>query len=131
MKRPGLVTIVAVAETLAGAALVSVTVFAFLISREDGKARGLDPLAITALGALAGLAVISSFGLWKGEAWGWAFALLTCLTGLVIFLWDPIERRVWPHVDDLSFIVGFAVLVILLLLAPVRRFFLPSKEEAN
>ena len=129
MKRPVLVTIAAAAQTLAGAILIFVAASAFLASK-GANAKGLDPVATAALGALAALALISSFGLWTAKAWGWAFALLSDATGLVIFLWDPIQRRVWPDTDDLSFIIGFVVLLVLLLLAPVRRFLLRKKEEA-
>lgn len=129
MKRPVLVTIAVAAQTLAAAFLIVVAAFEFLISRGVGKAKGLDLIAIAALGVLAAIALVSSFGLWLAKAWGWAFAVLSDATGLVIFLWDPVQRRVWPDTDDLSFIIGFVVLLFLLLLSPVRRFLLAKKAE--
>src|SRR5689334_6994083 len=111
MKRPILVTITAAAHTLAGAVLIFVAASAFFASRGTGNVKGLDPVAMAALGGLAVLALISSLGLWLSKAWGWAFALLSDATGLLIFLWDPVQRRVWPGTDDLSFIIGFVVLL--------------------
>lgn len=82
------------------------------------------------LGGGASLVILSCLGLWRSKAWGWWLALLMDVLGLAAFLWDSVERHVWPDVDELSFIILFVVLIALLFLAPVRRFFLRRKQES-
>jgi uncharacterized membrane protein (DUF2068 family) len=130
MARPRWVITVAVLEGLVAGAAALITVFMLLgTERAPGEARGAIEVTEVAMGAFAAVVGVSCLGLWKRKLWGWWLALLTNLVGLVIFLWDPIERRVWPGVDELAFIVVFVVLLGLLVLRGPRRFFFDRKQE--
>ena len=127
MRRPWLVTITAVLEAVLGLALIGVAVQLLGIIKVLGDAS--DLVAAGLLGMIGLPAVVSCWGLWKGRAWGWWLALVVASLGLIAFLRDPITRRVQPDVDELAFIVTFALLLLLLMLSPVRRFFLRRDER--
>jgi hypothetical protein len=125
MPRPGLVTTVAVGESIAAVAFV--LVLADLIRGAEGT--GYFPVMGTVLEiGLIVLVLATAVALWKGKRWGWWLALLIDLLGAVIFLWDPVERHVWPDVDELAFIVLFVILLALLLLPQARSFFFGRNE---
>lgn len=125
MPRPGLVTTVAVGESIAAVAFV--LVLADLI--RGAKGTGYFPVMGTVLEiGLIVLVLATAVALWKGKRWGWWLALIIDLLGAVIFLWDPVERHVWPDVDELVFIVLFVVLLALLLLPQARSFFFGRNE---
>ena len=125
MPRPRSVTMVVVGECLAAAAFV--LVLADLI--RGAKGSGYFPLMGTALEiGLIVLVLASAIALWKGKRWGWWLALLIDLLGAVVFLWDPVERHVWPDLDELAFIVLFALLLAWLFLPRVRSWFFGRNE---
>jgi len=125
MPRPGLVMTVAVGESIAAVAFLLVLVD--LIRGAQGS--GYFPIMGTALEiGLIVLVLATAVALWKGKRWGWWLALLIDLLGAVIFLWDPVERHVWPDVDELAFIVLFVILLALLLLPRARSFFFGRNE---
>jgi hypothetical protein len=125
MPRPRSVTIVAVGECLAAAAFVLVLVD--LIRGAKGSEYFPFIGAVLEIGLIL-LMFASAGALWKGKRWGWWLALLIDLLGAVIFLWDPVERHVWPDVDELAFIVLFALLLAWLFLPRVRSFFFARNE---
>jgi hypothetical protein len=129
MQRPVLVTTVAVIESIASLAMAYVLVVLIKGMDKAGDLVGYALLATGMLGLVAVPAIISCVGLWMGKAWGWWLALLADVTGLVAFLWDPIERLVWPDSDELACIIGFAMLLGLLLVPQVRRFFLIKRKK--
>ena len=116
---------VAVGECLAAAAFVLVLADLF----HGAKGSEYFPLIGTALEiGLIVLVLASAIALWKGKRWGWWLALLIDLLGAVIFLWDPVERHVWPDVDELALIVLFALLLAGLFLPQVHSFFFGRNE---
>lgn len=116
---------VAVGECLAAAA------FGLVLADLIRGAKGSEYFPLMGMALEIGLIVLvfaSAIALWKGKRWGWWLALLMDLLGAVIFLWDPVERHVWPDVDELAFIVLFALLLAWLFLPRVRSFIFGQSE---
>ena len=129
MRRPWLATVAAVLESVLGLALLATAAVMIVAARTAGS---LDVAGGTAAGILSviGLVVLTSgVGMLKCKAWGWWLAEAANFIGLVVFLWDPLTRRVRPDPDEMAFIVLLSVLLLVFLLAPVRSFFLRKKEE--
>jgi hypothetical protein len=119
-------------QTLGAFALSGVVIYLLVLANQARQKPGSDAqeeaygllVGAGVLGAIALPVILSCWGMWKGKAWSWWLALVVDFLGLAVFLRDPIARRVWPDIDELAFIVIFAMALVLLLLAPVRRFFL-------
>ncbi len=118
-----------VLECLAALGLLFSAISIFVGSKRSGEMAPVEGIVAWILGGGAVLVILSCRGLSKSQAWGWWLALLMDVLGLIVFLWDSVERHVWPDADELSFIVLFVVLIGLLLCAPVRRFLLRHKQE--
>ncbi len=124
MRRPWPVTTVLALESLAALGLVFTAIYIFVGSRTSGEMAVVEVIISWILGGGAVLTMLSCWGLWKSKAWGWWLALLMDVLGLIAFVWDSVERHVWPGVDEVSFILLFVILIALLLASPVRNFFL-------
>ncbi len=109
--------------------LLAGAVYLFVAVRNAGEVNGLVISAGGILSLMAVLALISSRGLWRNKAWACWLAMFTDTAGLVIFLWDPIERRVWPDVDEWFFIVLFALAIGFLITLPARKLIQRKKEN--
>lgn len=133
-----MVIAVALLETLGSVALVATAIFLLVLAHKarlkppaanpEQEARGLVEAAEIVAG-MALPAVLSCWGLWKGRRWGWWLATFINAVGLTIFLWDPITSHARPDADELTFIAMFAVLLLLLFLGPVRRFYLRKDKN--
>jgi uncharacterized membrane protein (DUF2068 family) len=128
MRRPRAATIAIWIESVVAAVLIGTAVYAFLEAVHARNARVEDQFEdalITAgvMGAIGVPVLIASWGLWKSKAWGWWLGVVFDLLGLIVFLWDPIERRVWPDIQELFFTVFFSITLVLLFVPAVRRFF--------
>jgi uncharacterized membrane protein (DUF2068 family) len=75
------------------------------------------------MGAIGVPALFACWGLWKSKSWGWWFGVVSDVLGLIVFLWDPIERRVWPDIQELFFTVFFTIVLVLLFTPSARNFF--------
>ncbi len=129
MRRPWLATVAAVFESILGVALLATAVVMVVAARTAGSLDTGEGAAAGILSAL-GLAVIAScVGMLKRKVWGWWLAEAANLVGLVVFLWDPVTRRVRPDPDELAFIGLLGMLLLVLLLAPVRSFLLRKKGK--
>jgi uncharacterized membrane protein (DUF2068 family) len=80
------------------------------------------------LGAVAVPVIVSCWGMWRNKSWSWGLAVVADSFGLVLFLWDPLARRVRPDIDEMVLILLFTVTLFSLLSRSVRRFFLRKKE---
>lgn len=130
MRRPWLVTTVVTLETLLALALIGTAVTLFVAAKNATPADTSDAIAAGILGGIGIVALVSCWGLWRSKRWAWGVATFIDLLGLITFLWDPITRRVTPDLDELAFILVFALLVILLVIVPVRRFFLQKEAPS-
>lgn len=136
MRRPWLVTTVSVMQTLGAIALSGVVIYLLMLAYQARQKPGLDAqeeaygllIGACVLGIIALPGIVSAWGMWRSKAWSWWLALVIDLLGLATFLRDPVARRLWPDADELAFIVIFIVALVLLLLAPVRQFFLRRKS---
>lgn len=132
MKRSGWVTGVVVMQTLLASCFVGIFVFLLTLIRAPEVKQGHDAaaairglkVAAGVIGPLALLVLASDYGLWKKRLWGWWLALFTDM-GLVGALVYSVIDDGWDNFDWSIFAVTAAsvVLVALLLLPPVRRFY--------
>ena len=130
MKRPLLITVVNVLETLLGLLLAGLTAYLLTLTRspetlaEPDAADSIHGLLIGAavLGVPALITLIASWGLWKGRFWGWVLALATDVGVLAVLGYSAVGEgsRDW---DDIALAVGCVVPIALLLLPQVRKFY--------
>ena len=137
MRRPWLITTVSVMQTLGAIALSGVVIYLLVLAYQARQKPGVDAqeeaygllIGACVLGIIALPGIVSAWGMWRSKAWSWWLSLVFDLLGLATFLRDPVARGAWPDIDELAFIVVFVVALVLLLLAPVRRFFLRKTNE--
>ena len=130
MKRPLLIAVVNVLETLLGLLLAGLTVYLLTLTRspetlaEPDAPDAVHGLVIGALvlGIPALITLIAAWGLWKGRAWGWALSVATNVGVLAVLGYNAVgeSSRDW---DDIALAVGFVVPIVLLLLPQVRKFY--------
>jgi uncharacterized membrane protein (DUF2068 family) len=134
MKRPALVTVVNVVQTLLGLLLAGITVYLIVLTKskeilaEQEAADTVRGLLIGALvlGIPAVITLIAAVGLWKGRFWGWVLSLATDVGMLAVLMYSMMDDN---EIDTemLVLTLGFVVPVVLLLLPAVRNFFWSAK----
>ena len=128
MKRPALLTVLAVAHLLMGLLTLAVVPYLFFLARSPGMQVGKDAaetVHFLRLGAWAMAACVPplfavAWGLWRARRWAWGLALLGNVLWLLALLSDMFDGQV--DRDNLAVAVPFAVLLVFLLLPTVRRF---------
>ncbi|HYX52846.1 MAG TPA: hypothetical protein VE783_05300 [Candidatus Limnocylindrales bacterium] len=128
MRWPWIVVTAAVLEGVVGLALLGTAAVMVVAARTAASLDFAEGTAAGILGAIGLVVLTSCAGMLKRKSWGWWLAEAANLVGLVVFVWDPLTRRV-PDTDEVAFIVLLGVLLLVLLLAPVRDSFLQKKEN--
>jgi len=138
MKRPALVTVVNVVQTLLGLLLAGITVYLIVLTEskeilaEQEAADTVRGLLIGALvlGIPAVITLIAAVGLWKGRFWGWVLSLATDVGVVAVLVYSMIDDN-GIDTEMLVMTAGFVVPVVLLLLPAVRRFFWTSSQSTQ
>ncbi|HUM06295.1 MAG TPA: hypothetical protein VLT90_12600 [Terriglobales bacterium] len=139
MKRPALVMVVNVVQTLLGLLLAGITLYLIVLTRskeilaDSDAADTVHGLLIGALviGIPALITLIAAFGLWKGRFWGWVLSLATDVGIVAVLVYNTISEGDLEG-DEIALAVGFLLPVILLLLPAVRKFFwTPSGRQVS
>ncbi len=132
MKRPGLVTGVALAHLLLALVLLALSLFLLLQTRSpevNGEPDAADDIQGLRLAAgilgVPGLLILAAFaGLWRGKRWGWSLVVLidACIAGVFVYVLidDGLSH---PDRDILGLAVTFVAALGLLFLPGVLRFF--------
>ena len=130
MKRSGWVTGVVVAHLLVGALFLGACILLLILIHqtkpEENGATTIQGLkeGIGILAPLALVVFVGAWGLWKGRLWGWWVASLADVGLLGIFVYSMIDDGL-SNIDwDMATLTAAAfVLVVLVLVPPVRRFY--------
>lgn len=136
MKRPPLVTVTIVVQLLLGLVLAGLTIYLFVLTRspqtlaEPDAADTVRGLWIGAgvLGVPAVITLISVFGLWKGRFWGWVLAFATNVGMLAVVVYRMVSDGD-RDTDEIAITAGIAVVLVLLLLPAVRKFYWKATES--
>lgn len=130
VKRSGWVTGVVVAHFLCGALFLAACILLLILIRqmklEENSATAIQGLKQGAgiLAPLAMVVFVGAWGLWKGRLWGWWVASLTDAGLLGIFVYSMIDDGLSNLDWDMAALTAAAfVLVVLVLVPPVRRFY--------
>lgn len=142
-KKPAVVVVVVVLQTIFTAVLICGAVYlGFLIrSAPAGKTPEetreiLFGLKIAAWGAAlcAVPVLLACWAMWRNRRWGWWVAVVFYLISLAAMLYGPVIEHEDVDTDDMAVAAVFFVLIVLLFLPPVLRFYLrgmqanPAKE---
>ncbi len=130
MKRPALVVVVNVLQSLLGLVLAGLAVYVLTLTRsrealsEPDASETVHGLLIGAavLGVPALITLVAAWGLWKRRFWGWVASLATDVGMLAVLVYSVIDDREWEG-DEIALAAGCVVPVVLLLLPMVRKFF--------
>ena len=134
MKRPALVTVVNIVQTLLGLLLAGITVYLIVLARsketlaEQDAADTVRGLLIGALviGIPAVITLIAAAGLWTGRFWGWVLSLATDVGVLAVLVYSMVGDNDMEG-DEIALAASFLVPVVLLLLPAVRKSFWTSR----
>jgi len=136
MKRPPLITVVIVLQFLLGLVLAGFTVYLLALTRSPGTlaepdaADSIHGLLIGAavLGVPAVITLISVFGLWKRQFWGWVLAFATNVGVLAVMVYSMVSEGERDS-DEIAITAGIAVVLVVLLLPKVREFYWKATEN--
>jgi len=125
-------TVVAGFQTGMALVLCAAVIYLWAVSISSRVAQSLNPAQVAMEMRIAGtavllpaiLAVIASWGLWKNRAWGWWIAVVLSLLVLAPMVWEAIDDRAMPELDDIAVTVPFVIYLVLLFVPKVRRFYL-------
>jgi len=131
--RPVIVTVVAVIQTVV--AVVMVVGVAVLIWQNYSLPPGSTPeetqaihvglrIAIWSAAICAVVTLLVSWAMWKRWRWGWWLGVIFYVLVLASMLYGPVADREMMDTDEIIVAVVFLLLAVLLLLSPVRRFYL-------
>ena len=131
--RPIIVTVVAVIQTIVAVVLVIGTVLLAWQNyslppentQEETQAMHMG-LWIALLGAAicSVVTLLVSWTMWKRKRWGWWLGVVFYVLLLASMLYGPVVDREMMDADDITIASIFLLLTVLLLLPPVRRFYL-------
>ena len=130
MKRPVLITVVNVLETMLGLLLSGLTAYLLALTRsretlaDPDAADTVHGLLIGAgvLGVPALVTLIAAWGLWKGRFWGWVLSLATDVGMIAVLVYSIISDNDFDG-DMIALTAGCLVPAGLLLLPQVRKFY--------
>jgi uncharacterized membrane protein (DUF2068 family) len=135
MKRPTLVTVTIVVQLLLGLVLAGISIYLFVLTRsaetlsEPDAADTVRGLLIGAgvLGVPAVITLVSVIGLWKRRFWGWVLAFATNVGMLAVMVYSMVgdgDR----DTDEIAITAGITIVLALLLLPAVRKFYWQATE---
>ena len=132
-------TVVAGFQTGMALVLCAAVIYLWAVSISSRVAQSLNPAQVAMEMRIAGtavllpaiLAVIASWGLWKNRAWGWWIAVVLSLLVLAPMVWEAIDDRAMPELDDIAVTVPFVIYRVLLFVPKVRRFYLSRRETTE
>ncbi len=134
MKRPKLVTTVALLQLVWGAFLACLALYAWREASSMTPTGFLDSLGrdivysvAKSSGAAGAMLLVTDYGLWKRHRWAWALAVATNLVGLLFRLHETsfrAGREIWVS-------LVFAAILALLLLPPVLKFYFARPTGAD
>ena len=130
MKRSPLISIVNLLQLLLGLMLAGLSIYLVALTRSPKTLADPDPagtvhgllIGAAVLGVPALITLIGALGLWKRRFWGWVLSLATDVGTLTVLVYSMIDERDWEG-DEISLAAGCMVLIILLLLPAVRKFY--------
>jgi len=135
MKRPVLVTAMAVLQSLLALAQAGTVIYLVWLSHSPQILSQADA-ADSAHGLMIGAAVIcgpavaltiASWGLWTSKRWGWWASVLINLTVVGTLVYSSLDENTIDW-DEFWIAICFAVIAILLFLPKVRKFYRPARE---
>ncbi len=136
MKRPFLVTVAMMLQWLLGLGSAALIVYLLVLTRSQETLAAKDP-AVEIQGLEIGAAVfilpaifylVAARGMQKGKLWGWWIALLMNIASAAIFVYNLLDEGIHKlDTDELPFTAGFLIVVGLLLLPVVRKFYWPGR----
>jgi len=132
MKRPALVTVLAVAHLLMGLLILAAVPYLFYLARSPEMQAGKDAaetIHYLRVGAWAAAACVLpllavALGLWRAKRWAWGLAMLFDLLWTLALMSDLFDGQV--DYDSLAVALPFVAMLVLLLLPSVRRFIFRS-----
>ncbi len=138
MKRPPLIAVVIALQFLLGLVLAGLTIYLLVLTRspetlaEPDAADSIRGLLIGAavLGVPAVITLISVFGLWKRQFWGWVLAFATNVGVLAVMIYSMVSDGDRDR-DEMAITVGIAVVLVLLLLPKVREYYWKAAENPS
>ena len=130
MQRSPLISIVNLLQLLLGLMLAGLSIYLIALTRSPKTLADPDPagtvhglfVGATVLGIPALITLIGALGLWKRRFWGWVLSLATDVGTLTVLVYSMIDERDWEG-DEIALAAGCLVLIILLLLPAVRKFY--------
>ncbi len=137
MKRPLLVTVATVVQWALGIGSGALIVYLLVLTRSQETLTAKDP-ADEIQGLEIGAAVfilptilyfVAARGMQKRKVWGWWIALLMNIAAAMIFVYNVFDEGIHKFDSaEFSFAAGFLVVVGLLLLPVVRKFYRPGRS---
>lgn len=130
MKRPVLITTVAILQFLLALVMAGTTIYLLwlahspkILAEPDGAdaAHGLTIGAI-ATGIPTAISGISFWGLWKSKRWGWWLALVMNVIILATLAYGMVDENS-VDMEEIVVTLCFMILPIFLLLPKVRKFY--------
>ena len=134
MKRPVLMTVIAILQSLLALPLAGTTVYLLWLAHSP-EIQAESDAADAAHGIMIGAAVIAgpaivlciaSWGLWTSKRWGWWMSVLINLGVVGILVYSTLDDNSVDW-EQISIAACFAVLAILLLLPKARKFYYPAR----
>ena len=130
MQRSPLISIVNLLQLLLGLMLAGLSIYLLALTRSPKTLADPDPagtvhgllIGAAVLGVPALITLIGALGLWKRRFWGWVLSLATDVGTLTVLVYSMIDERDWEG-DESALAAGCVVLIILLLLPAVRKFY--------
>ena len=130
MKRSPLISIVNLLQLLLGLVLAGLSIYLLALTRSPKTLADPDPagtvhgllIGAAVLGVPALITLIGVFGLWERRFWGWVLSLATDVGTLVVLVYSMIDERDGEG-DEIALAGGSVVLIVLLLLPTVRKFY--------
>lgn len=139
-KRSGWVTGVAVAQFLAGTALLGICALLCVLTKHSDLKQADDSgavvlgikIAILIIAPMAAVAFVAACALAKNKLWGWWLALLADMGFFAIFLYSMIDEG-FKDIDWAVFaFAGASLLLVVWLMVPsIRRHYWNPEAVAN
>jgi uncharacterized membrane protein (DUF2068 family) len=127
MKRPKLVTTVALLQLIWGAFFTGLALWMVwdAHSRHEAGAwadagRSLEYGFAEYAGAAGAILLVSNYGLWKARRWGWWLAVVADALAVALIAPHEVDNL---HAGDVWVPLVFAMIVVFLLIPRVRKFY--------
>ena len=137
--RPMIVTVVAVIQTIVAVVLVLGMVllgwqnYSLLPGNTQEETQAIHMGLRIAFGGAAicsAITLLVSWAMWKSKRWGWWLGVVFYVLLLASMLYGPVVGEMMDA-DDITIASIFLLLTVLLLLPPVRRFYLSQGRRQD